>query len=119
MISRLLARGDIVLATIPFTDLQASKVRPALIVSAGQIGDDVVLAAISSNLRNNSCGFDLLIDPADSDFASTGLRLASVVRTHHLVTVDRRIIARRLGQLPDKWMANVDSRLSRLLGLRP
>lgn len=119
MISRPLAKGDVVLATIPFTDLQAGKVRPALVVSAGQVGDDVVLVAISSNLRGNTRDLDIRIDPADPDFVATGLRLASVIRTHHLVTVESRIVARRLGRLSARLMAEVERGLSRLLGLTP
>jgi mRNA interferase MazF len=46
--SRTLARGDVVLRQFPFTDLSGSRIRPAVVVSHGQIGDDVVLAAISS-----------------------------------------------------------------------
>jgi hypothetical protein len=43
-----LARGDVVLTKIPFTDLTGSSLRPAVIVSPGSIGEDVILVAISS-----------------------------------------------------------------------
>ena len=46
MISIPFKKGEIVLATIPYTDLRASKLRPALVVSAGQIGQDLTIAAI-------------------------------------------------------------------------
>jgi mRNA interferase MazF len=45
-----LQRGDIVLATLPFTDLSASKIRPALVVQSdrnNQRLEDVILAMIT------------------------------------------------------------------------
>jgi hypothetical protein len=46
----LLTRGDIVLTRLPFSDLAGSAVRPALVVSEGAIGQDVILVAICSIL---------------------------------------------------------------------
>ena len=43
-----LSRGDVVLTRFPFTDLTGASPRPAVVVSAGEIGQDVVLAGISS-----------------------------------------------------------------------
>jgi len=47
-----LSRGDIVLVRFPFTDLSETSLRPALIVSKEQIGQDIILAAISSIVRD-------------------------------------------------------------------
>ena len=46
-----LSRGDVVLTRFPFTDLTGASLRPALVVSPGQIGEDVVLVAVSSVVR--------------------------------------------------------------------
>jgi mRNA interferase MazF len=117
MIARRLARGDIVLATIPFTDLQSAKVRPALVVSDGLIGHDVVLAAISSVVRSTGDKFDVVLDGQHPDFAQSGLLRTSVVRTHHLVTVQERVAARYLGYLAADWLAEVNQKLRSALGL--
>jgi len=45
------SRGDVVLTQFPFTDLTGASVRPALVVSQGLIGQDVVVAGISSVVR--------------------------------------------------------------------
>ncbi len=82
-----LARGDVVLTRFPFTDLTGSSVRPALLISAGQIGQDVVLAGISSVLRGGAFSTDLVVNPTHPEFARTGLRLPSVLRLHKLATV--------------------------------
>ena len=53
-------QGDIVLVSLPFTDLTSSKRRPALIISPDSFnaaGEDLVLAAITSHMtpvRSNS-----------------------------------------------------------------
>lgn len=117
MISRRLCRGDVVLATIPFTDLTSSKVRPALIISDGIIGQEVVLAGISSVVRAGQFDSDVLLDSQHPEFAATGLLRTSVIRTHLLVTVKERIAARVLGRLSADWLAVVDQRLSEVLGL--
>jgi mRNA interferase MazF len=117
MIRRHLQRGELVLAVIPFTDLGATKLRPALVISDGAIGEDVVLVAISSVIRGSTATHDVIIDGQHAEFPKTGLLRTSVVRTHHLVTVDQRMLTRRLGSLPEIWQRQVDERLAVLLGL--
>lgn len=114
---RRMLRGDVVLATFPFTDLTSSKVRPALVVSEEMIGDDVVLVAISSVVRANQFDTDLLLDSRHPDFSSSGLLRTSVIRTHHIATVQDQIITRVLGHLASGWLNEVDQRLRVALGL--
>lgn len=92
-----LARGDVILTPFPFTDLTGSAFRPALVVSEGPIGQDVVLVAISSVVRGPTVPTDYTIDTTHPEFSLTGLRVTSVVRTHRLATVERSVITRRLG----------------------
>ena len=72
-------RGDIVLVPFPFTDLSATKKRPALVVSPDKFNEhaqDVVLVAITSQpsddrraLRDDHDpdGRRHLADPTDTD----------------------------------------------------
>lgn len=117
MITAKLARGDVVLTRFPFTDLSGERVRPAVVVSQGQIGEDIVLAAISSVVRGSVAPTDCPIRAAHPEFALTGLRVTSVLRTHKLVAVDRSIIIRRLGRLGPQLQADADQRLRAVLGL--
>jgi mRNA interferase MazF len=112
-----LSRGDVVLTRFPFTDLTSFSVRPALVVSRGFIAEDVVLAAISSVLREGSSQTDCLVDPRDPEFARTGFRVASVIRVHKLAAVHRSVVARRLGQAGPRLQAEVDRALRQVLGL--
>ena len=94
-----LSRGDVVLTRFPFTDLTGASLRPALVVSMGQIGQDIILAAISSVLRGTLVPTDYTVDTTHSEFAMTGLRVTSVFRIHKLATVERSVISRRLGRI--------------------
>ena len=114
-----LRRGDIVLATFPFTNLTMSKVRPALVVSPGLIGNDVVLVAISSVVSATPETTDLVLDSSHPEFRPTGLTRSSVIRTHKIVTVERHIVARRLGRASPALLLEVDARLCSAIGIHP
>jgi len=69
MAAKSIQRGDVVLVPFPFTDLTATKVRPAVIVSSDPQGDDVTLAFISSAVSKVSPGAtDLVMGPDAPDF---------------------------------------------------
>jgi mRNA interferase MazF len=112
-----LSRGDVVLARFPFTDLTGALVRPALVVSPGQLGQDIVLIAISSVLRGSTVPTDCTVDTTHSEFAMTGLRTASVFRVHKLATVERSVVVRRLGRIGRQIQTEVDRLLRTVLAL--
>ena len=90
-----LMRGDIALTKFPFTDLTGASLRPALIVSQQQWGQDIVLVAISSVIRGSFASTDYTITETHPEFILTGLRVASVFRMHKLATVEHSVITRR------------------------
>jgi len=112
-----LSRGAIVLTRFPFTDLTGASLRPALVVSDGPIGQDLVLAAISSVLRGSLVPTDYKIDTTHGEFALTGLRVSSVFRMHKLAAVERSVIVRRLGRVGPQVQAEVDKLLRVVLAL--
>lgn len=83
-----MAKGKVVLVPFPFDDLSGSKVRPAVCLT-DEIGAHrhIVLAFITSQNPPDALPSDVVFDPAADDFASTGLRLRSVLRLHRLLTV--------------------------------
>jgi len=91
--------GAIVLTRFPFTDLTASKLRPALVVSKdNDRRHDVVVAYITSVPR---------IDPdaaAILPTAGNGLRVPSMVRFDKLATLDKSILVGRLGDADAAWL---------------
>lgn len=92
--------GSIVLARFPFTDLSGDKRRPALVVSRdNDRRPDLVVCFITSIPRT---GPDMAPLAAT---AGTGLKVDSVVRFDKLATLDRSVLAGRLGAAPADWLA--------------
>ena len=93
------AFGSIVLTRFPFTDLSGDKRRPALVVSRdNDRRTDLVVCFITSVPRT---GPDMA--PLDA-IPGTGLKVPSVVRFDKLATLDRSVIAGKLGEAPAEWL---------------
>ena len=91
--------GAIVLTDFPFTDLTAAKRRPGLVVSANNDWRaDVVVAYITSIPRNDPDA--VAIGPA----AGTGLKAPSWAPFDKIATIDKSIIAGRLGDAGATWL---------------
>lgn len=105
--------GDVVLIRFPQADLQRGKLRPALIVATapGRYAD-LLLALISSRTYQAVPRFDEIIEPSDSDFATTGLKSRSVVRLARLATVESPVISARLGRISSQRLKAVCQRLA-------
>ncbi|MBI5400559.1 MAG: type II toxin-antitoxin system PemK/MazF family toxin [Candidatus Yonathbacteria bacterium] len=86
----------------PFTDLSSHKVRPAVIVSQINKGDDIVLAFISSQKPKKKEPTDVLILQESDGFLETGLKTDSVVRVSKIATLDKKIILGMLGVVNKK-----------------
>jgi mRNA interferase MazF len=111
-------KGKVVLVPFPFDDLSSTKVRPAVCLTE-PIGPHrhVVLAFISSDVAADILETDMVMDAAEPDFRSTGLRVSSVLRLHRLMTVTTSFIQRDLGILSPRVRAEVDRRLKKLFNL--
>ena len=105
--------GDIVLIRFPRTDLQAGKLRPALVVAvAPGRHADLLLALISSRTHQAVPQFDEIIDPSDADYAVTGLKAQSVVRLARLACVEASVINACLGSISPQRLQKVRKRLT-------
>jgi mRNA interferase MazF len=101
-------KGDIVLVPFPFTDLSETKLRPAVVLWVDGKGQDVTLCFISSQAIDRVTEDEFVISPSDSDFAQTGLKGASKVRVARIVTLERQLLQRRLGQLSLQYLQQLD-----------
>jgi mRNA interferase MazF len=90
------AAGQVVIVHFPFSDLTASKLRPAVVLAeAGR--SDWILCQITSK----SYGDEKAISLDATDFAQGSLRLTSfVVRPGKLFTAHSSLVANQVGELP-------------------
>ena len=106
-----LAKGDIVLVPFPFTDLSQTKLRPGVVLWAEPKGQDVTLCFISSQKVDSLARYEFAIDGNDPQFSIMGLKVTSKVRVTRIVTLERRLLQRKLGRLGNQLMENLDRAL--------
>jgi mRNA interferase MazF len=115
------ARGDIILADLPYTDRTGSKVRPALVVQNDRNNarlDDVILAMITRTTSRSMEPTQLLIDVTTPSGQATGLLHTSAVKCEHLITLHQKFVQRVIGHLPDALMQQVNECLKESLELK-
>lgn len=89
--------GEVAVIPFPFSDLSASKRRPALVV-ASLSGGDAILCMITSEAVCDR----LAIPVSAEDFVSGGLPLPSNIRPNRLFTADSRVVVRSAGRISDE-----------------
>lgn len=104
-------KGDIVVLPFPFSDLSASKKRPALVIAPVQTYQDVILCMITSkSTRDNSA-----IPIRETDFEYGQLPQESNVRPNRLFTADASIILRTAGKLSPTKIGEVTTEIIRII----
>ena len=104
-------QGAVVLVPFPFTDLSASKVRPAVVVSAKPIGDDVILAFISSRQKQGES--NIRIVPSEMN----GLKVPSVIICSKLATLEKTTLLGELGYVEDSILKQIKAKLKLIFGI--
>ena len=108
-------RGDVVLVPFPFSDLSATKVRPAVVVSSNSYHasePDLILAAITSKIAAVTGPFDYVLD----DWEVSGLRLPSAFKPV-LFTLDPARVVHHIGKVSRKDIAEINQKLQSILGI--
>ena len=103
-------KGDVVVAPFPFSDLTASKRRPALVVAA-LTGDDVLLCQITSQAKSGTYSVPI----ARSDLVTGSLRVESNARPNRLFTADSNIILYKAAALDPARLQQVTDRIVEIL----
>jgi mRNA interferase MazF len=105
-------KGTIILTPFPFTDLSGQKVRPAVIISKGKTGRDVVVLFVTSQTKSKEkCLVSILPDEEN------GLKVKSKIICSKLATLDTKIVLGELGNISAAVQKKVDTELRNLLGL--
>ncbi len=108
--------GKIVLFRFPQTDLSQGKLRPALVLGKlpGKF-DDWLVCMISTQTHQQRAGFDEFIQVDDTDFKSSGLKEASVIRVGRLAVVDVSVFVGSIGNISADRLVRIKSRLANWL----
>lgn len=104
------------LVSFPFTDLRGARLRPALVIGRPMRGD-VILAFVTSRDIEPGGPSDCALATADSEFAMTGLKVASHIRLDKIATLHRALVRRRLGRIGPRTRGAVDVALRFVLDL--
>jgi mRNA interferase MazF len=107
--------GEVVRVPFPFSDLSATKVRPAVVVSSAlyhATKPDLLLAAVTSKTAAATGPLDNVL----GDWQVAGLRYPSAFKPV-LFALDPSRILHRVGQLAPPDLVEVDLKSRRALGL--
>ncbi|MGE6347865.1 type II toxin-antitoxin system PemK/MazF family toxin [Bacillus mycoides] len=107
---KIVKQGEIWIANVKFVQDNSTKVRPVLAVSLEIDGDgDVVVLPVSSqNPRND---YDVEV----SNYSGTGLLVQpSYIRTAKPLTIEKRALKRKIGEMNEVDLANALEKLRSL-----
>jgi len=63
------------------------------------LGEDLIVAFVTSNVEPVNDRSEHLLDRSHPEFTATGLKVPSVIRLGKLATLERRLVQRRLGRV--------------------
>lgn len=105
-------KGKIILIPVPYTDLTAAKLRPALVVFEGR--RDLIVAAITTTMVNVFPEWDVYIRAEYPEFYKTGLKAASVLKLTKISTVRKDLAEGELGEIDGDLRCEVNDKLKRI-----
>ncbi len=104
-------RGDVAIALFPNADGSPPKARPVLVIQSDlynlKLGN-VIVAAITTNLKHAKDPASLPIETNTPEGRSTGLRQDSVVTCINLATILEALIAKKIGHFSPVQMQRVN-----------
>lgn len=89
-------KGDVVVIPFPFSDLTATKRRPAIVLAALE-GEDIILGQITSKAHRDK----YVVSLTDKDFKEGQLKIESFVRPNKLFTADKSLILYKVGRVSE------------------
>jgi len=105
-------QGDVVLVPFPFTDLSATKQRPAIVLSPKQLytqRSDLVVAAITSQIPDALSDDEVLL--SDAELRTGGLPKRSIVKLGKIFAIHKGLIRKKLGRIPQSTLDEVMKKL--------
>jgi len=104
------AAGQVVIVHFPFSDLSASKLRPAIVLAEAGRGDWVLC-----QITSKSYGDPRAIQLDAADLVRGSLRLTSYARPGKLFTANASLVAGMVGELQPAKFATVREAVVRMI----
>jgi mRNA interferase MazF len=105
------SKGDVVLVRYPFSDLTATKIRPAIVVNAAHVSEDCLVVPLTSRTDPLLAGEFVL-----ADWAIAGLHVALAAK-RGIYTVHSSLIVKSVGRLSAEDLASLERSIRMWLGL--
>lgn len=105
------SKNDVILVRYPFSDLSSAKVRPAVVVSAPHVSQDVFVVPLTSRTVPLLAGEFVL-----ADWRAAGLNVPTAVK-RGMYTVHRGLVLKTVGRLMQRDAEQVERSLRDWLGL--
>jgi mRNA interferase MazF len=108
--------GDIILIPFPFTDFSTFKQRPAVVISSSSFSrgsSDIIIVAISSNLEKKKSKYEYRLSVNEQK--SSGLPKPSVIKLGKIITIDKRLIRKQIGYLPQKITKDIIDKIQSII----
>ena len=105
------SKNDIILVRYPFSDLSSAKVRPAVVVNAPHVSQDLLITPLTSRTSALLEGEFVL-----SEWSAAGLNVATAVK-RGVYTVQQSLVIAIIGKLTDIDAKQLEKSLRSWLGL--
>jgi mRNA interferase MazF len=105
------SKNDIILVRYSFSDLSGAKVRPAIVVSAPHVSQDVFIVPLTSRIVSLLAGEFVL-----AEWAAAGLNVPTAVK-RGVYTVHETLTIKSIGRLTRADAERVERSLREWLGL--
>jgi len=103
-------KGKTVLIPFPFTNLTATKLRPALVLFEGE--RDVVVSFVSSRVPQESAPTFIIVNENHPEFKLTGLKVSSVIGLDKVATISKDMVLGEIGEIGGKLKKEINKKLS-------
>jgi mRNA interferase MazF len=108
-----LVKGDIVIIPVPFTNIESSKLRPAVVISNDEVHKtgDVMIVQITSKLKR-----DGLSIPVTNNDVTVNLPVKSYIRIHKIFVLEQKLIKGKVSSLKKAKYKEMTDRISQIIG---
>jgi mRNA interferase MazF len=106
--------GDVALAALPQANGQV-KPRPVIILRTLPPFKDWLVCGVSTQLQQRAEGFDELVEVTDSDFPTSGLKAASLIRLGFLAVLPTSRLLGVIGRISSERHQRLLQNLCRIL----